>query len=547
MIRMARPVQLLTASALCAAVLVPPAAAAGPPPAPRDPSAPPSVRRLDAVGDAWLGAGVTRREGDRTRAVRPTVAQPPGVGGVDVSSWQGDVDWRGLWKAGKRFAYVKATEATSYRNPWFQRQYDGARAAGMVRGAYHFALPDKSDGRRQADYFVAHGGAAARGTHALPGVLDIEWNPYPDGGPCYGLGPARTVAWIRDFTTRYRERTGRAPVIYTSTAWWQQCTGASTAFGAKHPLWIPSYRTAVGDLPAGWRAHTFWQYTEDGEIVGDHDVFDGTERELRALADGPAPSAGPVDLTGRSRTAAGDFDGDGAVDLTAVDDATGALLRYPGTGTGALAAPGVLGPRGWNAMADVTTAPRADGDGADVLAVRADTGALLRYEGDGAGRLKAGRQLGPRGWQHMREVSAGDFTGDGVGDVVAVQGVTGALLLYRGTAGGRLAAPVTLGSRGWDGLRSLAVGDFDGTGTADVVAIRPATGELLLYRGDGRGGLADATVLGPRGWAGMSGLCAGDFDGDGVADVLAVRTDTGALLRYAGRAGGGKLRAPVRL
>src|SRR6266511_817611 len=90
---------------------------------------------------------------------------------------------------GIRFAYVKATEGTSYQNPYFAQQYVGSYNAGMVRGSYHFALPDASSGAAQADYFADHGGGWSADNQTLPGSLDIEWNPY--GATCYGLSPDR--------------------------------------------------------------------------------------------------------------------------------------------------------------------------------------------------------------------------------------------------------------------------------------------------------------------------------------------------------------------
>ncbi|MBO0883064.1 MAG: hypothetical protein J2P17_22560, partial [Mycobacterium sp.] len=108
------------------------------------------------------------------------------VRGMDVSSHQGFVNWRRAWRNGARFAYVKATEGTGYRNPYFTQQYEGSYRVGMIRGAYHFARPNISSGARQADFFVAHGGGWSRDGKTLPGALDIEWNPY-SGGTCYGL------------------------------------------------------------------------------------------------------------------------------------------------------------------------------------------------------------------------------------------------------------------------------------------------------------------------------------------------------------------------
>src|SRR3954452_6227024 len=76
--------------------------------------------------------------------------------GQDVSGYQGNVNWAAQWSAGSRFAYVKATEGSSYTNPYFAQQYNGSYNAGMIRGAYHFALPNGAGGSAQADYFLAH-------------------------------------------------------------------------------------------------------------------------------------------------------------------------------------------------------------------------------------------------------------------------------------------------------------------------------------------------------------------------------------------------------
>ena len=68
--------------------------------------------------------------------------------GMDVSSAQGSVDWQAAFNLGARFAYVKATEGTTYTNPSFAQQYNGSYNIGMIRGAYHFAHPDSSSGAR---------------------------------------------------------------------------------------------------------------------------------------------------------------------------------------------------------------------------------------------------------------------------------------------------------------------------------------------------------------------------------------------------------------
>ncbi|AXE84943.1 lysozyme [Streptomyces sp. Go-475] len=208
--------------------------------------------------------------------------------GHDVSSHQKNVDWQSAKKKGARFVYVKATESTTYRNPYFGQQYNGSRTAGLVRGAYHFALPNRSSGAAQAAHFVGNGGSWSADGWTLPPALDIEYNPYDKKRRCYGLSKAQMVGWIRSFSDEVKRLTGRRPVIYTTTHWWKTCTGDSSAFAADHPLWIARYDAAsAGTLPAGWSSWTFWQYDNgSGALPGDQNLFNGSLDRLKRFARG---------------------------------------------------------------------------------------------------------------------------------------------------------------------------------------------------------------------------------------------------------------------
>ncbi|KUL47654.1 lysozyme [Streptomyces sp. NRRL F-4489] len=234
----------------------------------------------------WMGSTIAMHEGmERAGGSEPRNAwSRKSVAGVDVSSHNGNVSWKKLRRMGVRFAYVKATEGTSYTNPYFTQQYRGSYHAGMIHGAYHFALPDHSGGAAQARFFARHGGGWSRDGRTLPGALDMEYNPY--GATCYGKSHGGMVSWIADFVRAYREETGRDAVIYTSTNWWKRCTGNSTRFGRTNPLWIPRYGSSVGTLPGGWRFHSIWQHTSSGHTVGDHNRFNGPYSRLKVLANG---------------------------------------------------------------------------------------------------------------------------------------------------------------------------------------------------------------------------------------------------------------------
>lgn len=225
-----------------------------------------------------------------TAGMTGTAWAADGVAGVDVSNWTGEIDWPAVASGGGKFAFVHATEGTDYRNPSFDAQYGGAAAAGLLRGAYHFAQPHESDGAAQAEFFLQNGGDWKIDGWTLPGVLDLEENPYKDKNGkngCYGLSQKDMVGWIKSFTAKYREQTGRQAIIYTTRAWWQTCTGDSGKFGA-HPLWLARWGGDPGELPKGWERHTFWQSAEKGTLAGGQNSFNGSEDELAELANPPA-------------------------------------------------------------------------------------------------------------------------------------------------------------------------------------------------------------------------------------------------------------------
>ncbi|GGP80820.1 lysozyme [Saccharothrix coeruleofusca] len=231
--------------------------------------------------DHPMGSQIAKHEGhgDQRIAIDTDPDAQAAVYGIDVSGHQGNVDWAAQWHAGKRFAYVKATEGTGYTNPYFAQQYNGSYNIGMIRGAYHFALPDRSGGAAQANYFVDNGGGWSGDGKTLPGALDVEYNPY--GSTCYGLSASAMTGWILAFSDTYHARTGRWPVIYTSTTWWNQCVNGD--FSSTNPLWVARYASTVGTLPRGWSVYTIWQYSS---TPIDQNEFNGAYDRLQALANG---------------------------------------------------------------------------------------------------------------------------------------------------------------------------------------------------------------------------------------------------------------------
>lgn len=234
----------------------------------------------------YAGSTIAANEG--TGGAPAAAAAPAGLPGIDVSHFQGNVDW-GTVAKNNQYAYIKATEGTGYKDANFGGYYDGAYGAGMIRGAYHFGLPDRSGGAAQAQFFVNNGGGWSADGKTLPPMLDMEYNPY--GDRCYGKDGGAMTAWITDFSNEVHRLTNRYPTIYTTRDWWASCTGDNGSLGATNPLFLACYCASAGTMPKGWGTYTFWQYTSKGSTPGvpgpvDQDVFNGAADRLQALAKG---------------------------------------------------------------------------------------------------------------------------------------------------------------------------------------------------------------------------------------------------------------------
>ena len=234
------------------------------------------VRRLAAL--AVLATGMTL-----VPVAAQAAQQPATLAGFDISASQGVPDFAAAKAAGAVFAFVKDTAGVGYQNPNYLAQFRAAKAAGLLRAAYHYARPDKSSGADQAVYLHSHDGKWFSDGATLPPALDMENTP--GAAPCYGLSPQAMVAWIQDFSNTLKARTGHRPIIYTTALWWQACTGNSTAFAADHVLWLARYNTAPGVVPGGWSAG-FWQSAVTGPLPGNQDSYFGTVQQLRALTTG---------------------------------------------------------------------------------------------------------------------------------------------------------------------------------------------------------------------------------------------------------------------
>jgi GH25 family lysozyme M1 (1,4-beta-N-acetylmuramidase) len=201
--------------------------------------------------------------------------------GVDVSRYQHgtSLDWSAVKADGVSFAFIKATEGSSYTNSYFASDWATTKSIGLNHGAYHFARPSIGSADSQARYFVSKVGLS-NGVGDLPPVLDLEVNG--------GLSVSALQSWTATWLQTVQQLTGRTPIIYTGPSFWRTSMGNSTAFTA-YPLWIANYGVTSPSIPGGWSTWTFWQGSSTGSVAGiggnvDMNAFQGTLAQLNTLA-----------------------------------------------------------------------------------------------------------------------------------------------------------------------------------------------------------------------------------------------------------------------
>jgi lysozyme len=229
--------------------------------------------------------------------------------GIDVSHYNGAVDWFAVAASEVRFAFAKATEGASLVDAQFASNWKGMGDAGLLRGAYHFARPG-GDPDVQAAHFAATVGP--RSFNTLPPVLDLE----TDGG----LPPDQVVQWTLAFVSRAEALFGQPLIVYTGGLWRRTLGDPDVPSLRSRWLWTARYGSSEPVVPRTWQRWDFWQFT-DGDsgqvqripgVAGpcDCDRFRGDLAELTALtrqsaarapgSPAPVPAApGPPRFGGR--------------------------------------------------------------------------------------------------------------------------------------------------------------------------------------------------------------------------------------------------------
>lgn len=193
------------------------------------------------------------------------------VHGIDVSSYQGRIDWPEVSRNHVKFAFIKATEGVTLRDPRFSRNWSAARRAGIYRGAYHYFQPTY-DGARQANLFTR---TVPLAPGDLPPVLDVEHSEFHD----VAIMRRNVAVWLRLVERHY----GVRPILYSNYSFYKRYLAGHFD---NYPLWLAHYEVDQPRLPR--EKWIIWQHSDESYIPGirgtvDFNVFQGSFQSLLAL------------------------------------------------------------------------------------------------------------------------------------------------------------------------------------------------------------------------------------------------------------------------
>ena len=194
--------------------------------------------------------------------------------GVDVSTYQGTIDWAKVKASGRAFAITRVGDGLGGDNT-FAANWAGIKSAGMVRGAYQF-FRASDDPIQQADILLGKIGTPQDGD--LAPTLDLEVTD--------GQSASVIVSKVKQWLEHVKAKTGRTPMIYTSPGFWPSVGNPDLS---AYVLWVAHWGTTCPTIPPGWNGFTFHQYSDSGSVSGisgavDLDVFNGDQAALDKLA-----------------------------------------------------------------------------------------------------------------------------------------------------------------------------------------------------------------------------------------------------------------------
>ena len=225
------------------------------------------------------GAALSRMLSDKKPHKGVAAAHAMPVQGIDVSYYQGDIDWQKVGDAGVQFAYIKATEGGDRVDPKFLDNWRAAKQAGIARGAYHVMYWCRV-AQEQASWFMLN---APEDEDALPPVLDLEWNSYSKTCP-HRIARDTAIAKIKIMLKAMEAHSGKRPIIYTDPKFYREVLEGEFI---SHDFWLRSVAARPeAKYPA--RNWAFWQFTTTGRVHGvagpvDRNSFNGTRADWKRV------------------------------------------------------------------------------------------------------------------------------------------------------------------------------------------------------------------------------------------------------------------------
>jgi len=449
---------------------------------------------------AAMTAGCAAQPGgddaDETESHLASCADGDTVEGIDVSEFQGSIDWGAVQRSGRDFAIIRVSDGLGHPDTSFDANWAGAAAAGLVRGTYQFFRPTE-DAIAQADLLLARMGSLGPGD--LPPTLDVEVTD--------GASPSQIRAGVDAWSARVAAATGRTPIVYTAPGFWPSVGGGPES----DTLWVANWQVACPTLPFSWTSWKVWQYADNGTVPGirglvDLDRFNGSRDALIAFARGgaaiPSAATGPVVAQNQ----------DGRLEAFARGAGGSMVHTWQATPGGAWVDWDDLG---GSFTADPAVASNADGR-IEVLA-RGDDGALWH----------ASQTTPNGGWSGWESLG-----GDVVGRAAATANEDGRIDVFvRGGDKALWHIGQTAPNGGWSDWESLS-----GSLTDDPTVVRNTDGRLEVFARGDDGALWHGWQTTPGGaWSGwaslggdVQGIASVAVNGDGRLEVFARGAD-GAL------------------
>lgn len=200
--------------------------------------------------------------------------------GIDVSYYQGKIDWKTVASEGVTFAFAQATQGASFQDPTFADNWHEMKEVNILRGAYH-SFNSGQSGAEQAELFLKM--LKQNGLGELPPALMVDEDK---------TKKATFLSEVHQWLETVEQELKQKPIICTYTSFWNTLNADALQ---DYPLWVASYEPPPIELPNGWKHWTYWQHSSSGSLKGitgdvNLDYYNGFLSELKSQGNETEPT-----------------------------------------------------------------------------------------------------------------------------------------------------------------------------------------------------------------------------------------------------------------